>query len=151
MSAAEGVELDRTTAPALGRGTRRFVTDLVGYGLVSAVALACDCGLLLLLVGCGLNYLVAAAISFSCGIVIAYALSVRFVFKDRRARSREAELAGFVAVGLAGLVLTQGLLLLFVSGLGMAVAVAKLPTAGCVFLFNFLARRGLVFAGSGAR
>ena len=79
-------------------------------------------------------------------MVVAYALSVRYVFQRRRAASRGVEAAGFVAVGLAGLLLTQVLLYLLVSRLGLTVALAKVPTTGGVFLFNFLCRRGMVFA-----
>jgi len=125
----------------------RFVVDLVLYGFVSAAALFCDYGLLLALAGRGVHYLMAQALSFSAGMIVAYVLSARFVFAGRRASSRCREAFGFFAVGLAGLILTQLLLALFVSGAGLALAVAKIPVAGCVFLFNFLARRGLVFVG----
>ncbi|MDR3464007.1 MAG: GtrA family protein [Beijerinckiaceae bacterium] len=128
----------------------RFVVDLVLYGMVSAVALCCDYGLLLVLAAHGVHYLVAQALSFSAGMMVAYALSARFVFSGRRGSSRSREAFGFFAVGLAGLILTQLLLALFVSGVGLGLAVAKIPVAGCVFLFNFLARRGLVFVGSRA-
>ncbi|MGD0634912.1 MAG: GtrA family protein [Beijerinckiaceae bacterium] len=125
----------------------RFMIDLVLYGLVSAAALCCDYGLLLALAGHGVHYLVAQALSFSVGMLVAYGLSARFVFSGRRASSRSREAFGFFAVGLAGLILTQLLLALFVSGVGLGLAVAKIPVAGCVFMFNFLARRGLVFVG----
>ena len=130
-------------------GTRvgRLMFDLVGYGLVSVVALACDYGLLLALVHAGVHYLVASTISFSTGMVLAYALSVKFVFASRRGLSREVEAAGFFAVGVVGLLMTQGLLYAFVTQGGMAVALAKIPTTGIVFLFNFLCRRGMVFVG----
>ena len=111
-------------------GFPRVLVDLTGYGLVSVVALACD------------------AIAFTVGMAVAYALSIRFVFPSRRALTREAEAGGFFAVGMLGLVLTQVLLFLLVSKLGMPVALAKAPTAVVVFLFNFVCRRGLVFAGT---
>ena len=76
-------------------------------------------------------------------MIVAYGLSIRFVFQTRRATSRETEAAGFFAVGLAGLLLTQLLLYLFVSRVGMPVALSKIPTTGIVFAFNFLCRRGL--------
>lgn len=138
--------LRETGAPDQGRLVR-FVRDLVGYGLVSAVALACDYGLLIGLTAGGLHYLMASFVSFSVGMAVAYALCVRFVFSTRRAVSREVEAAGFFAVGVAGLALTQVLLYLLVSKAGLGVALAKIPTTGIVFLFNFLCRRGLVFVG----
>ena len=129
----------------------RVVADLMGYGLVSVVALACDYGLLVALSAAGLHYLLAATASFTLGMVVAYALSIRFVFARRRALTREAEAAGFFAVGLLGLLLTQALLYVFVSHLGLSVGVAKVPTTGIVFAFNFLCRRGLVFTEAGIR
>ena len=129
-------------------GVPRILVDLTGYGLVSAAALACDWGLLIGLAAAGLPYLAASTISFSVGMAVAYALSIRFVFPTRRAVSREAEAGGFFAVGVVGLALTQALLFVLVSKLGIAVALAKAPTAVAVFLFNFLCRRGLVFAGA---
>ncbi len=134
-----------------GHRLPRVLADLVGYGFVSVVALACDYGLLLALTTAGLHYLLAATVSFTAGMFVAYALSVRFVFARRRALTREAEAAGFFAVGLLGLLLTQGLLAVFVSRGGLGVGAAKVPTTAIVFAFNFLCRRGLVFSGAGAR
>jgi putative flippase GtrA len=128
----------------------RFMIDLAAYALVSAVALCCDYGLLLVLAEYGIYYLAAQAVSFTVGMLVAYGLSARFVFPGRRAASRSREAIGFFAVGFAGLVLTQLLLALFVSGMGLGLALAKIPTAGCVFLFNFLSRRGMVFVGTRA-
>ena len=137
-------------ARPVDRSAFRLFVDLVAYGLVSVAALACDYGLLLLLVHAGMYYLAASTISFSMGMVLAYALSVRFVFRTRRGASRRAEVLGFFAVGLLGLLLTQAMLYLFVSRLGFEVALAKVPTTGVVFLFNFFGRRGLVFARGSA-
>lgn len=127
-----------------------LLRDLVGYGAVSAVALGSDYGLLLFLTWRGLHYLAAQALSFCVGMAVAYGLSVRFVFAARRDESQLREAMGFAAIGMAGLVLTQCLLAFFVSGLGVDVALAKLPVACGVFLFNFVARRSLVFGGTRA-
>ena len=140
-------ELGKAGPAALVGRLPRIITDLVGYGLVSVVALACDYGLLVGLTAVGMHYLVAASIGFTVGIAVAYGLSAHLVFADRRAGSRVAEAAGFIAIGLAGLALTQLCLYLLVARAHMPVALAKLPTAGGVFLFNFLSRRSLVFVG----
>ncbi len=126
--------------------SRHFLSDLVRYGLCSALALGLDWGLLVGLVALGVDYQPAAAMSFCAGMALAYIGSVLFVFPDRRGRGVFAEVAGFAAVGLAGLVCNQALLWFFVQVVGLNVAVGKAPTAICVFLFNFLLRRSLVFA-----
>ena len=138
-------------AAFVAAGVPRVFVDLAGYGLVSVVALACDWGLLVGFSAVGLPYLVASAMSFTVGMAVAYALSIRYVFPTRRAVSREAEAGGFFAVGILGLLLTQALLFVLVSKLGVPVALAKAPTAVVVFSFNFLCRRGLLFAALPSR
>lgn len=115
------------------------------YGLASAAALAVDGGLLLVLTGLGLNYLIAAAIGFSAGIAVTYGLSVSVVFRHRPIIDRRREFVGFLGVGLAGLVLTQLLMALWVERVGLTPGLAKIPTAGLVFVFNFTVRRALLF------
>lgn len=138
--------------PSLGRrlppGARVFASDLVGYGFCGAIALALDWGLLILLVKAGVNYLAAAAMSFIAGMALSYVGSAYFVFRGRRARRLSTEIAGFVVIGFAGLVLNQILIFLFVHFGGLEVALAKAPTAALVFMFNFLLRRMLLFASA---
>jgi putative flippase GtrA len=126
--------------------SRRLFSDLFRYALCSGLALALDWGLLVALVALGVRPLLAAATSFCAGMALTYFGSIFFVFPDRRGRGIFAEATGFVSVGLAGLACNQILLWLFVSELGLNVALAKAPTAICVFLFNFVLRRSLVFA-----
>ena len=122
-----------------------LVLEFMRYALCSLLALGADMGLLLLLTHAGLHYLVAAAIGFMAGLFVAYALSVRFAFSQRRVADARAEFILFASVGLLGLALTQILLHAFVDGTGMAVAPAKIVTAGFVFMFNFGARKVLLF------
>jgi putative flippase GtrA len=124
---------------------RVFASDLLGYGLCSAAALALDWSLLILLVKANVNYLAAAAISFMAGMILAYVGSVLFVFRGRRARRISTEIVGFLAIGLAGLALNEVLIFAFVHICGLEAAIAKAPTAACVFTFNFLLRRALLF------
>lgn len=138
---AAGVEAS-ASVPAI-------VKDLIGYGFCSAAALALDCGLLFGLTHAGLNYLASAAIGFFSGMLLAYVLSVRFVYAGRRSPNRKWEAIGFFAIGAAGLVLNQLLLLAFVEGLALTLAVAKVLTAAGVFLFNFAARRSMLFSPAG--
>ena len=134
--------------PERRKALRVFASDLFGYGLCSAAALALDWSLLILLVKLGMNYLVVAPISFMAGMVLAYVGSVLFVFRGRRARRMTTEIFGFFLVGLAGLAINQVLIFVFVHVCGFEVGIAKAPTAACVFAFNFLLRRALLFASA---
>ena len=125
-----------------------FAKDAVGYGAASALALVVDYSTLVILNSVfHVSYLTAAFTAFMLGLVVAYLLNTRFVFKGRSRYSARGELIGFLVTGLAGLALNQALMYGFVSGLGMAVAAAKAPTVGFVFMFNFLLRRFLLFHG----
>src|SRR5581483_5462491 len=98
-------------APRLTEQRAVLAIDLVRYGICSAAALALDYGLLLLLSQVfGLHYLLASAFGFVSGLVLAYVLSITFVFKGRRTLTASREFAGFAAIGIAGLALTQALL-----------------------------------------
>jgi putative flippase GtrA len=125
-----------------------FVSDLWRYGICSLLALGLDWGLLMALVHAGFNYLVAATISFTTGMVFAYFGSVVFVYRGRRAYPFLTEAIGFFLIGTAGLIVNVFLLFAFVKLCGLSVGLAKAPTALFVFLFNFLVRRTLLFAGA---
>ena len=126
-----------------------LIRDAIGYGAASALALAVDWSTLSVLVRVfDVNYLVAGAAGFSAGLVVAFVLSVAFVFKGRARYSARVEFAGFLVTGLIGLALNQALLAFFTGRLGVPADIAKAPTVGFVFAFNFLSRRLFLFAPS---
>ena len=116
------------------------------YLVVSLIALGVDYTLLVgLSAAAGGHYLVAAAVGFGAGLIVNYALSVAFVFRQRRLRSRRLEFVGFFAIGLVGLLINEALMKLFVDGVGLRVALAKIPATAVGFVFNFGLRRALLF------
>ena len=124
-----------------------LLRDATRYFGVSILAFGIDYGLLIALHrGLGLHYLAAATIAFTAGLVVAWTASAAFVFAGRRKLSRSRELLGFVVTGFVGLMLTQLLLLLLVDQFGASPELAKFPVAACVFAFNFVSRRALLFA-----
>lgn len=144
------IRFDRAGFLAGGR-LRGFLTDAMGYFGASAVALCVDYGALIgLHRGAGLHYLLAATLSFTAGLAVAWRLSAVLVFRGRRRLSRRREIVGFVLSGLAGLVLTQVALAALVGGFGLTAELAKIPVAGGVFAFNFLSRRTLFAAAARA-
>lgn len=133
----------QTSWPRLGA----VFGELMRYGLCSAAALGADMGVLLFTHHViGLHYLLAAALGFAVGLIVAYELSVRYAFNQRRLSSPRVEFVGFVVIGMLGLLLTQALLHLLVERANMPVGLAKIPTAGLVFMFNFTARRFALFS-----
>ena len=126
-----------------GGQLRQFVL----YGAISVAALALDYGLLIFLTEyVGIYYLISASIGFLAGMLLVYLTSISFIFDERRLTSTSLELTGFVAIGVAGLVLNGLLLWCITVGTPLSYQLAKLPTAGIVFLFNYFARRHLLFS-----
>ena len=120
------------------------------YFLVSAASLALDMAIYwILFEGAKVPYLLANVVSVSAGLVVNYALSVAWVFKERRLSSRWAEFTGFVVIGLAGLAVNEALLAGFVAGLRLGPLVGKLGAAGGSFVFNFVVRRLILFTARG--
>lgn len=118
------------------------LVQLIKYGLVSAVALAVDMGLLYSLTEWAhLNYLVSATIAFICGLIVNYTLSLRYVFsRSRFNRSREFFLYSLIGVG--GLLINDITIYMLVQW-SMWYMMAKIIATGIGFIFNFLCRRSL--------
>ena len=126
---------------------RRAVFEFARYFVASAGALAVDFGLYRLALGLGIAYSIAAVIGFCAGAVVAYVASVVWVFETRSIHRTAVEFFAFVAIGIAGLGLTEALLWLEVERLGIPPLWSKAVAAGVVFVFNFGVRRYLLFRG----
>ena len=125
----------------------RLLTEIGGYGLVSALALAVDTSVLYACVNvAGWHYLPASVLAFSAGAVVAYVLSVRFVFRFRQLHNASVEFASFVALGLVGLLVNAAALFVGISTVGLGLITAKMFAAGCTFAANFTLRRQFLFS-----
>lgn len=119
--------------------------QLLRYFFVGGAAFAVDFGLLWGLTDRGMSYLPAAAVAFAAGLAVNYLLSIRWVFRDRALRSRTVEFAAFAAIGIAGLGLNEAILWSATDLLGIHYLASKIISAAVVFLWNFTARKYLLF------
>lgn len=130
---------------------RLLRTDFARYFAVSLLALAVDLAVLsicLRLLDMGLA--LSAAFGFTAGGIVAYVMSIRWVFRARTYHDTPSlEFGAFVAIGLAGLGITQLVLWLGVTWMGLMPELVKLAAAGITFMFNYLVRRTLLFANPG--
>ncbi|MCC8538437.1 GtrA family protein [Xanthomonas axonopodis pv. poinsettiicola] len=129
----------------LRKKQRGWVSEGAGYVLASAVALLADLGTFGLLVRCGWGWYGAAAAGFVVGSLMAYIISVRWVFATRRFHSRSAELATFVIIGCFGLLVVQGVMWSSIEWLGMPGSIARLIAVGFSFISNFVLRKLILF------
>ncbi len=133
--------LSRLRIPQTG-----FWAKLLRYGFSSGLALLVDVGLMLALVHwLHIHYLLAAAIGFSSGCLVAWVLSISIVFDDQSSRASSHNLFLFVLVGLLGLVLNHIILYIGVDLIQTSLLFAKAASAVCVFWFNFFLRGAYVF------
>jgi len=126
--------------------TDSALTQAFRYIFVGAVATVADIYCLHTLIArAHVPYLESAAVAFVVGLIVNYALSIRWVFASRTMGNRTVEFAVFGAIGLAGLGLTELVMWTSVEKLGLGVMLAKLLAVVVVFAWNFGLRRALLF------
>lgn len=151
MRSLPGNTAPRVLRALASRSTPAF-GELIRYGAASGLALAADFGTLVLLTEiAGLHYLASAVVGFGAGILVAYVLSVRWVFASRRLSSVAAESAIFLAVGMAGLAINQVVIYSLTESALLPYTVSKLASAGIVFVFNFSVRKLALFTAPATR
>lgn len=126
---------------------RTLVQESWKYLLVSLVALGADTALLVAMKDVvGLPLWLAVAAGFMAGVMINYGLSVAFVFHEHRLGHRGIEFLGFLAIGLIGLAVKEGVIEGLVAIVGLNYKIANIPAVGAAFVFNFAVRRALLFS-----
>jgi len=90
-----------------------------------------------------INYLIAAAIAYCCGILTNFTINVIFVFESTGRIKKEFII--FASVGAVGLLWTEFILWLLSDKLDIPVMLAKIVTVIFVLFWNFFMRKKLVF------
>lgn len=120
--------------------------QLIRSLIVSVVALVIDFGGLIFLKEVfSINYLIAATISFLAGVTVNYALSVKWVFAERKLASRKAEFVIFVFICTIGLGLNLAIIAGMVQVGHLDYRVAKAVSTIVVFFWNFIARKKILY------
>jgi len=128
------------------RPSARVLSQFIRYATVGALAFGIDTLTLYLLVEfAGLYYLVAACLGYLLGILCHYLFSIRWVFDFRRLADWRHEFAIFAMVGAAGLVLNALVIALLVEQFGLGYLAAKMVAGFTILMFNFGARKLLLF------
>ncbi|HDS1223435.1 hypothetical protein B9Y76_16560 [Stenotrophomonas maltophilia] len=142
---------DRAALGLLQHMQARFaiVAEGTRYLMASAVALCVDLGTFALFSWWWGGWYYAAAGGFLAGSVVAYVISVRWVFARRVVSSASAELAIFVLIGCFGLLVVQGVMWVGIEWLGMPGSIARLIAVGFSFTSNFALRKLILFRSRG--
>lgn len=126
--------------------TDKLLVQFVRYFFVGGFAFVVDFGLLYILTEyAGLHYLLSATLSFIAGLLVNYIISCLWVFNGSKFKNRLVEFLFFAAIGVVGLALNDTLIWLFTDSIGTHYMFSKIVAAAMVYLWNFFARKYLVF------
>ncbi len=121
--------------------------QLSRYTLVGGVAFLADFGCLVLFTELlHFHYLISAALAFLAGLSVNYLLSIAWVFQKRSLTSRSCELLLFTAIGIVGLGLNEATMWFLTGCAGVYYMASKIGSTVLVYLWNFLARRYVLFS-----
>lgn len=128
------------------RPTEDTLVQLFRYVFVGGTAFVADFGSLYLLTEyAGLHYLVSATIAFVIGLAVNYLFSTLWVFQARKVRNPYMEFLFFALIGVVGLGLNTLIMYVFTDLLAVYYLLSKIISTFLVFMWNFLARKYLLF------
>jgi putative flippase GtrA len=118
---------------------------LFRYGFVALSAFSVDFGgLILLHEKLGMQYLLAATLSFCLGVNVNYLLSTGWIFKDSKLTKRRHEFVAVLLIATVGLVLNDAILWALTSGLALFYVYSKLVATVATFFWNFFVRKKIL-------
>lgn len=115
-----------------------FLIKALRYGGGSLLAVGTDVGLMWFLASMAkVPYLIAAAVGFTIGGVVKYLVSKYMVYDDNRGDDKTISIVLFIVFALCCLLLNQIIIYVGVELLGAHLLLAKLFSAGFIFVINF--------------
>tara|TARA_B100000959_G_C14770697_1_gene537354 strand:- start:204 stop:653 length:450 start_codon:yes stop_codon:yes gene_type:complete len=120
--------------------------QLIRYTVVGGVSFLVDFGTLAFCTEYfGIHYLVSAIIGFTLGLTTNYILSIVWVFHHRAISNKLFELLFFIIIGLIGLGFNELFIWILTDKVELHYLVSKIITTIIVYLWNFFARKYLLF------
>lgn len=130
-------------------GKQGFVGQFLRYFVTGGLAFVVDFGAFALaLYYFDIHYLIANLIGLMAGNVVNYLLTVGWVFSTEKRKMEKhvfLEVVIFVLISLVGMGLNELLMYVFVDMLTIQEMVSKVLAAIIVLLYNFLARKFILF------
>lgn len=128
--------------------TTNLFIQMFRYLFVGGGAFIIDWGSLFVFKTIGLNLYVSTALAFVLGLVANYLLSKAFVFKAEKSNvGNIAEFIIYGVIGVIGLGLTELLMFILAEKIGIHFLIAKIIAAAIVLVWNFVARKLILYRG----
>ena len=126
--------------------TNDGMVQLFRYVFVGGFAFVADWGAMVLGVKLGMNEYVAVAIAFVVGLIVNFILSKKLVFQEASEKTNATgEFVAYGVIGILGLLFTEGLMYVQLEWIGIHYMIAKIIAAAIVLLWNFIARKVLLY------
>ena len=125
-----------------------LASEFFRYLISGSIAFVCDFGTLVFVTEVlGFHYLVSNIAGYAVGLVVSYTINVKWVFRHRRFDDRKTqEFVYFTIIVFVGLGISELVLWLATDTTDMAYTTGKFISTIFVFLFNFLAKKFLLFS-----
>ncbi len=128
--------------------TSNIFIQMFRYIFVGGGAFIVDSGSMTLLTLLGVNLYISIAIGFILGLVANYILSKSFVFSSEKSKLNGfSEFVAYALIGIAGLLITEFLMHIMVYNIGINFIVSKIFAAAVVLVWNFAARKFILYRG----
>ena len=125
---------------------RNMVIQMMRYSISGAIAFSIDIALLFIMTEyAGINYLIAAIIAFTLGMIIVYLLSISWVFPNRSFKNRHKEIWIFLIIGFIGLGLNEVIIWSFTEFVNFHYMISKMISTVIVYFWNFFNRKYILF------
>ncbi len=122
------------------------LVQLFRYTFVGGIAFLVDIGAL---TACtellGIHYLISAAAAFVAGLTTNYVLCLIWVFPKRNVKNRITEFVIFAVIGVVGLGLNELMMWVLTGLAGLHYLGSKMVSTTIVYLWNFAARKIVLF------
>lgn len=128
------------------RPTTNAMVQFFRYAFVGGFAAVVDWGVVWLVERLGAHYQVGVVCGFFAGLTVNFLLSKWLVFQVEKARTGAGgEFLGYALIGAVGLLLTMGLVHALTEWIGLYFMVSKIIATLIVLVWNFVARKFLLY------
>ncbi len=93
----------------------------------------------------GVHYMLSVVTAFAASVLVSYFFNIYWVFHKRKYDKQHHEIFLFFSISVVGLLLTSFFMYFFTEKVEMFYLHSKVISASIVFVWNFMARKYLLF------